>query len=108
MYFDKRRLQQVLLNLLTNAIKFQTDGIIVVSLHVDENHSQLLSDKCHIRVVVEDKGIGLSAQDAKKVFDLFWLSKSPISQSLNKNGNGIGLYICKKICESLEGHIKVT
>ena len=41
------------------------------------------------------------------MFNLFWCSKNPTSKILNSNGNGIGLFICKQICQGLGGDIEV-
>ena len=60
--FDNRRLQQVLLNLLSNASKFQTSGEILVSLNV-ENIRVLNEGAVLIKVSVEDRGIGMTADE---------------------------------------------
>ena len=104
--FDKRRLQQVLLNLLTNATKFQNSGWILVTLQI--NQVDLYDpNKLKLSISVQDNGIGIAASEINNVFDLFWQSKDEKSKSLNNNGQGIGLYICKQICKGLGGDIQV-
>ena len=102
---DKRRLQQVLLNLLSNARKFQKEGIIVVS------HSlKKLNEKGNDYVLVvrvQDSGIGIDKNEEKNLFKPFWRSEKRISQQHNPRGNGLGLSICKQICKALGGDIEL-
>ena len=75
---DKRRLQQVLLNLLSNARKFQAEGKIIVShslkrLMEQENDYALV-------VKVQDSGIGIDRNEEKNLFKPFWRSERRISQ----------------------------
>ena len=101
MMFDKRRLQQVLLNLISNAIKFQNKGAIQVFATF-----QPKEDDSFIEITVKDQGIGMTAEETKHVFQPF--SQLANSQGSNKMSNGMGLSICKKICEQLGGDIKVS
>ena len=77
-------------------------------LQLDEGVDSSSRHSCMIRMKVTDNGIGISEHEITNVFSLFWCSQEPESMSLNPTGNGIGLYICKKICESLGGSIAVT
>jgi len=54
---------------------------------------------------VKDTGIGISQENQQKLFTLFGMVNS--SRGINPNGSGIGLTICKKIVEQMEGNIKV-
>ena len=56
-----------------------------------------------IKISVEDQGIGMTAQETENVFKLFWRAGNALSRSHNPSGNGIGLSICKKICQSQDG-----
>ena len=62
--FDKRRLQQVLLNLLSNACKFQREGMIQVDSFImrgsNHNHATVSNSEVFITVIVEDKGAGIA------------------------------------------------
>ena len=58
-----------------------------------------------IVVEVKDNGIGMNFEETKKIFEPFFQGSS--QKKYNPNGLGVGLYISKKICESLEGFIKV-
>ena len=110
---DKRRLQQVLLNLLSNACKFQTEGFIhvkasisdVVSETVNETDkpSAMTGNELLLKVSVCDEGIGIIPDKLSSIFE-------PFGQSSGTNqtaGNGVGLSICKRICEQLQGSITV-
>ena len=60
-----------------------------------------------IYVSVTDQGIGMSPREMESVFKLNWRSKKALSQNLNLHGNGLGLWICQKICKGLGGTIEV-
>ena len=98
--FDKRRLQQVLLNLLSNATKFQSSGTIRVFTALQSKGSDDL-----IEVTVKDQGLGMTEEETQQLF----CPSSPAQENRQKTAqsNGIGLSICKKICEELKGGIKV-
>ena len=104
MKIDTQRVQQVLLNLLTNAIKFSNQGgIIKVSAWSDTNFNQ----ETMLRVSVRDRGIGIAEQEQTKIFTPFFQTQNMQSRAMNPFGHGLGLNICKRICEKLEGDIKV-
>ncbi len=94
---DTKRLKQVLLNLLNNAIKFTEQG--KVSLTVDFYNEQLV-------FIVSDTGIGISKPDIQRLFDPFEQADSSISRKYG--GTGLGLAICQKIVGSMDGQIAVT
>jgi signal transduction histidine kinase len=93
-FVDYNRLLQVCLNLLTNAIKFSyPEGKVTVSLEV-------VQDK--VRVSVEDRGVGIPKEFLPKLF-------LPFSRANQREeGTGLGLHICKKIIEQLDGKMGVT
>ncbi len=93
-YSDQRRVEQVLLNLLGNAVKFTESGEICVNCRVENNF--LVSD-------VTDTGSGIKKEDMVKVFETF----QQIDIGLNRvhEGTGLGLSISKKLVEKLGGVI---
>ena len=101
---DQRRLQQVLLNLLTNACKFTPFGgqIKILCKFDSTGHG----GKPQIKISVKDTGCGISPQDQQKLFKPF--AKLQSSSQLNPNGIGLGLSICKSICIGLGGNIQIT
>ena len=66
------------------------------------------SDALILKVSVQDEGIGMSENEIENLFTPFCRSANMTSRNLNPNGHGLGLYICKKICQNLGGGIEVT
>ncbi|MEW6567842.1 MAG: ATP-binding protein [Chloroflexota bacterium] len=91
----RRRLRQVISNLLANAVKFSPEGSTVILAARDEPH-QLV-------VEVLDEGIGIPAEDQPHIFDDFFRAGN-VSET---NGAGLGLSIAKKIVDAHEGRIQV-
>ena len=60
-----------------------------------------------LEVTVTDAGIGMTKEELKHIFDPFNNTDNVLSQSLNPRGHGIGLSICKNICQNLGGDITV-
>jgi signal transduction histidine kinase/CheY-like chemotaxis protein len=94
---DRRRVVQVLINLLGNAIKFTEKG--EVKLNVSSSDDKLIFD-------VIDTGIGISDEDQKVVFEEF--RQADGSSSRKYGGTGLGLSICKKIVDLLGGDLSLT
>lgn len=96
---DPRRLKQVLVNLLTNAVKFTPDKG-EVSLHVTGDLEQDI-----IRFVVTDTGIGISTQDLRRLFQPF----VQVDSSLNRQyqGTGLGLALVQKLTDLHGGSVQV-
>ncbi len=95
---DRDRLMQVLINLISNAIKFcdADEGAIVVSTNNGDGT---------VRLSVEDNGVGIPLESQKLIFEAFYQAKD---QNLKKpEGSGLGLTICKKIIEWHNGRIWV-
>ena len=92
---DLERIEQVLVNLIDNAIKFSDPGT-TIQLRVEE-------DPAYVTVSVKDLGPGISEENLKTIFDKF--STVP-SAGVNKpEGTGLGLAICKAIVEGHSGKI---
>jgi signal transduction histidine kinase/CheY-like chemotaxis protein len=99
---DALRLKQVLLNFVGNAIKFSTQGQIVVSAQAseDDGHSLLL------RVEVADQGIGMSAEQQLRLFRVF--SQVDESSTRKYGGSGLGLVISKRLAKLMGGDVGVS
>ncbi len=96
-YGDRVRLGQVLLNLFTNAIRYNDDSPhIEVSAH---------SDEAYVHISVADNGIGINERHLGKIFDRFYCVDNERERRLG--GTGLGLTICKGIIEAHNGMIKV-
>lgn len=60
-----------------------------------------------VKISVLDSGIGISAEDQENLFQPFFKSKDQNSVQLNPNGNGLGLYISRQICDAAGGSLEV-
>lgn len=96
---DPLRLKQLVMNLLTNAIKFTSTGKVVLKVSLGGNGKK----QAILKVQVEDTGIGITANDLEFIFDEF-----AQVYSATKQGTGLGLAICKKIVELQGGKIEVS
>ena len=99
---DDFRLKQVVLNLLTNAIKFTPAGgkisIHAEYLKTDKNSTGIF------KIVVKDSGIGIAQDDLKKIFEDFTQIETP-SDVPRQTGTGLGLPITKRIIDLFDGKI---
>ena len=96
---DSSRLRQILLNLLTNAIKFTPAGQVSVSAaYLDEGGGVL-------RIAVTDTGIGISADQTHRLFQRFSQADGSISRQFG--GTGLGLAICNSLAELMGGRAGV-
>jgi len=102
-FCDKLRLNQVLLNLLGNSIKFSREGGHV-SLKVIQDGAAVNHSAAY-EILVEDDGIGMSEEFKKRVFEPFEREKSSTVSGIQ--GTGLGLAICKNIVNMMGGTIKV-
>jgi signal transduction histidine kinase len=98
---DPLRLKQVLLNLLNNAVKFTEQGEIKVVASVEEK----TEDHIKLRFDVRDTGIGITAEQQVRLFEEY--SQADSSTTREYGGTGLGLVICKKLCEKMQGDIWV-
>ena len=113
-YADSNRLEQVLTNLVSNAIKFSPNaGEIEITSHVI-NARELQYDHCfeediknlqgkYLQVCVEDHGIGIERKDLNHVFDKFAQIENSLSRQVG--GSGLGLPIARQLMESHNGAI---
>ncbi|WP_374328608.1 CHASE domain-containing protein [Azonexus sp.] len=98
---DPLRLQQILLNLLTNAVKFTERGGVTISTVVEAEGR----DDITLRLSVEDTGIGIAADAVQRIFEPFEQADS--STTRRHGGTGLGLAICKRLVELMGGRITV-
>ncbi|MDB5642850.1 MAG: Signal transduction histidine kinase [Hyphomicrobiales bacterium] len=98
---DPGRLRQILLNLLGNAIKFTSEGHVLLDLSckVDEQ------GRSHLVIRVEDTGIGIAQENLNDLFRDFSQIDSSISRRFG--GTGLGLAICRKLSTRMGGQINV-
>jgi PAS domain S-box-containing protein len=96
---DSERLQQVLLNLVGNAVKFTSCGGVEVRVHADQSED----GRSGIRVEVLDTGCGVPPDKAALIFEPFHQAEGSISRSFE--GTGLGLAIARSIVEMMNGRI---
>ena len=92
---DKRMLKNILLNLLSNGIKFSGEGK-VISLETYQEHHQL-------KIVIKDQGIGIPEEDQQHLFTTFFRA----ANASNSQGTGLGLAIIKRYVNLLHGEISL-
>lgn len=90
-------LEELLQNLITNALKYTKEGEIKISITNNEKN---------IRFMVEDTGIGISKSDQKKIFDKFYRSED--YRTRETGGTGLGLYVSSKLADKLDTKIELS
>ncbi|VXC28608.1 Hybrid sensor histidine kinase/response regulator [Pseudomonas sp. 8Z] len=98
---DPTRLKQILMNLLSNALKFTSEGHVALSLSL-RSDSQ---GRSYLIFAVSDSGIGISEQALSKLFESF--AQGDSSTTRRYGGSGLGLAISKELVEMMSGRIEV-
>ncbi len=101
LFGDAQRFQQILYNLLSNALKFTENGLVEVSVQVlrsEDNTASLILN-------VKDNGIGIEASNIDKIFQDF--TQEDEHTAVKFGGTGLGLSIVKKLVEMFNGSVKV-
>ncbi len=94
---DARRIEQVLVNLLTNAIKYSPyGGLIDIALLVDESEQE-------VKISVQDFGMGIPLHQQAQIFGRFMRADNARAASIS--GTGLGLYLCRSLVEQHEGRL---
>ncbi len=97
---DPTRLRQILMNLVSNAIKFTHDGSVRIVAEVKEEND---ISRLHFDVI--DTGIGMTSEQAERIFEEFVQADSSVTRRFG--GTGLGLAISKRLTEALGGQINV-
>jgi two-component system, OmpR family, sensor kinase len=95
---DRLALEQVLDNLVSNAIKYAGGSDIMLRAKAD-------TDAGTVRIYVSDSGPGISAENQARIFERFERAVNPGNRA---GGFGVGLWIVKRLCEAMDGSIAVT
>ncbi len=98
---DEKRLGQVLINLLGNAVKFTDNGSVTLTVTVLESHDQ----RVKLRFLIEDTGVGMTSQQIEKIFQPF---EQVGSTSRRAEGTGLGLAISQKILTLMGSKVEVS
>ena len=100
-YADPGRLRQILVNLIGNAIKFTSQGEVVLEVSVERK----LTAATRLHFVVRDTGIGIAKSDLGSIFDAF--EQADNSTTRRFEGTGLGLAITKRVVEIMNGRVWV-
>jgi two-component system sensor histidine kinase/response regulator len=98
---DSARLRQIVTNLLGNAIKFTAKGNVILRAAVQPRNGKLI-----LSCAITDTGIGIPNSEIKRLFSPFSQVDASITRKFG--GSGLGLSICKNLCELMEGSISVA
>lgn len=93
---DKNHLREMLDNLVENAIKYTPEGEVVVDVQSDEKH---------VTVSIKDTGVGIPKEDISHLFQKFYRVDNSDTREIG--GTGLGLYLCRRLAESMNGRIWV-
>lgn len=97
---DPTRIRQIMVNLLSNALKFTEQGSIRMTFQI-----RSLDERCMLNMSVKDTGIGISSEKQQEIFEQF--SQEDISTTRQFGGTGLGLTISQQLCKLLGGDIVV-
>ncbi len=99
---DPLRIRQIIINLISNAIKFtNTNGRVIVRVSIVSKNSE----KCKIRISIKDNGIGITKEQQKVIMDTF--AQADISISRQYGGSGLGLAISQSLIQSMNSSLNV-
>ena len=101
---DPTRIRQIILNLMTNAIKFTDSGSVTLQIHTDKAVGKMI-DASALKISVIDTGVGISSEGQKKLFGAYMQTDASVSRKYG--GTGLGLSICKNLVEAMGGRIGV-
>ena len=98
---DPFRIQQLLTNLISNAVKFTEYGGVIVRLQAEPKSDTEIT----LIGEVIDTGIGISVDDQNRLFESFQQADDSITRAYG--GTGLGLAICRQICDLMDGHLSL-
>ncbi len=100
---DGQRVRQVLMNLISNAVKYTEQGGVVVRLTMSRGREPERRD---VRLLVSDSGVGIERDQLANIFDPFHQADS--SDGKVRQGTGLGLSITRRLVDLMRGHIQVN
>jgi len=103
---EPTRLQQILLNLISNAIKFTESGQITIELSLNLLAIDTHETAAQLAIRIADTGIGISAEQQARLFQPF--SQADVSTSRRYGGTGLGLAICRDLVNAMHGKLRLA
>ena len=94
---DEQKMEQVFINLISNAIKYSDQGVISINATSDEHQ---------VKITVSDQGVGIRQENIEKIFERFY--REDDARSRLSGGSGLGLSIVKSICDAHKAKIEVV
>lgn len=101
LYGDEVRVRQIIINLLTNAVKYTEKGEVVLSANWEKANEETI----RLIVAVSDTGMGIKYEDQQKLFDSF--QRLDMERNRNIEGTGLGLSITKQLVDMMNGTISL-
>jgi len=105
LYGDDVRIRQILMNLLTNAVKYTQSGEVCLRVDLKQKEEEAVGKVAILHVEVEDTGIGIKAEDMGKLFSKF--ERIEIERNRNIEGTGLGMPITMKLLSLMGTELKV-
>jgi len=103
---DPLRIRQIILNFVTNAIKFTESGEIVIEASILPSQKKSRKNTITLRIEVIDTGIGIPEEQQSEIFSSFTQTDSSVTRKYG--GTGLGLSISKQLAELMKGHVGVS
>lgn len=97
-FVDARRFRQIMLNILSNAIKYTPNGGTIT-------FTKDLIDDDHIKIVISDTGVGMDPEALKRIFNAY--SRSDDDYSKKQEGTGLGLYLTQELIQAVGGEMQI-
>jgi CheY-like chemotaxis protein len=101
LYGDQMRVKQIIINLLTNAVKYTNEGRILFQIKADN-----VDDICNLTISVQDTGIGMTDAAIEKIFSKY--ERFDLKNNVHIEGTGLGMIIVKSLIELMDGNINVN
>ena len=101
LYLDEFRFKQILMNFLSNAVKFTQDGTVSVVVELCDNRGQ-----SYLNCRILDTGVGIQSEKLEEIFLPFTQQDSSITRQYG--GTGLGLTICRQVAELMGGEVSVS
>ncbi len=102
---DERKIRQIIINLLTNAIKYTKTGLVALELDLDAQEESMDGQEIMLHIRVRDTGCGIQKEDRDIIFKEF--QRADLNNNRSIEGNGLGLAICQNYIRLMGGTIQL-